>query len=150
MTTDDPTTDEPTADDGRTRPRRPLGVMVVVVLSVVQGLLYGSVGAVVVVARDEPELRADAEAAPATLVVIGSVLAGIGLVYLVLAVLLARGSDRVRSVYAVVNGLSISLAVYSLVAVRELAAGSVWSLLLPAAILWLLYGSPTTQEYFRR
>lgn len=142
--------DDLTTDDETTRRRRPIGVTVVVVLSVVQGLLYGALGAVVVVARNEPELRADAEAEPAALVVVGSVLAGIGLVYVVLAVLLARGSDRVRSVYAVVNGLSIALAVYSLVAVRELAVGSVWSLVLPLAILWFLYGSPTTQEYFRR
>lgn len=147
---DDQTTLRPHTDHPRNRRGRPLGVTVVVALSALQGLLFGVLGAAVVVARNEPELTTDAEAEPTTLVVVGSVLAGIGLVYVVLAVLLARGSDRVRSVYAVVNGLSISLAVYSLVAVRELALGSVWALLLPVAILWLLYGSPTTQEHFRR
>jgi hypothetical protein len=133
--------------EGRPRPR---GLTAVVVFGLVQAVLVVALGTVMVVARDDVEVRRELGVDPGLLVVVGAVLIAVGVLGAVLAVLLARGSDRVRALYGLVNGINVAVAVYSLVALREVQLESVWSLVLPIAILWFLYGSPASQEYFRR
>jgi hypothetical protein len=121
-----------------------------VVFGLVQAVLVVALGTVMVVARDDVEVRRELGVDPGLLVVVGAVLIAVGVLGAVLAVLLARGSDRVRALYGLVNGINVAVAVYSLVALREVQLESVWSLVLPIAILWFLYDSPASQEYFRR
>ena len=130
--------------------RRPRGVTAVVALGVLQGLLAAVLAVVLVAGRGDGELRQSWEASEAALLGIGVAVSAFAAVQLVVAVALARGSELARSVYAWVDGLAVALAVYSLVALRDLRLGSVWALVLPLAVLWLLYGPTTTRAWFER
>lgn len=132
------------------RRRRPVGVTIVVGIGLFQSLLLALAGIAMIALRGEAEAQADFEAGPAALVGAGALLIALAVLGSTLALLLARGSDRVRSLFGLVNAIEVAAAVYSLVALRDLRAESVWALVLPVAVLWFLYGSERTQEFFRR
>jgi hypothetical protein len=130
--------------------RRPVGVTLVVVFGLLQAALVILVGVAMIVARDDPDVRASFDESQDTLLVVGIVVVLLGLVGGALALLLARGVDLVRSFLGILNTVEVAVAVYSLVALRDLRVGSVWALVLPVAVLWFLYGSEETQEFFER
>lgn len=115
-----------------------------------QSLLVLAVGTALILGREDAEVRRELDADPGVLLAVGVVLLVVGLAGAALALLLARGSDRVRAFYGLVTGINVSVAVYTLVALRDVQAESLWSLVLPVGILWFLYGSRASQEYFER
>jgi hypothetical protein len=132
---------------GRHRPR---GLLAVVAFGLLQSLLVLAVGTALILGREDAEVRRELDADPGVLLAVGVVLLVVGLAGAALALLLARGSDRVRAFYGLVTGINVSVAVYTLVALRDVQAESLWSLVLPVGILWFLYGSRASQEYFER
>jgi hypothetical protein len=138
------------AERGGSRSRRPVGVTVLVVLGLVQGVLLLAVGGLLIAFREEPELAAAMEVPGEGVLVGGVVLIVVGLVRLALAIALGRGSEVVRSLLAAVAMVQTSTAVYSLVALRDIRLAVVWPLALALVELWLLYGSEGAQEFFRR
>jgi len=125
-------------------------VTAVVVLGLLQGLFFLGVGILVVVVAAEPEAQEALEADAGVVLVVGVTLALLGLIGCALAFLLARGSEFARSAYGILNVLHVGGSIFTLVAVREVAFGSVWSLLLAVTVLWCLYGSDTAAAYFDR
>lgn len=130
--------------------RRPRGVTVLVVLGLVQAVFVAALGALLVLARGEPDVRADFEGSEVSLLAAGISFVVVGVLVAGLAVLLSRGSDVARSIYAVVCTFQVASATYSLVALRELFEGAVVGLAIPMVVLWLLYGSAETQRFFER
>jgi hypothetical protein len=133
-----------------TRHRRPIGISVLMWLGVVQGLLLLASGVLVIAVRDEPEVAAALETTADGVLGVGIVIAVFGLARLALAVALGRGSELVRSLFGAVATVQTGVAVYSLVALRDLRVASAWPLVLAVVELWLLYGSDRAQEFFRR
>lgn len=81
---------------------------------------------------------------------VGIVIVVLGVVHLVLALGLRSGRPLAQSLYGVLATIQTGIAVYTLVAVRDVRLGSIWALVLAVGVLWLLYGTEETQEYFHR
>ena len=136
------------SDEVRPRRSRPVEITAVAALAVVQGLLLLLVGGLLIAAGNDREVAASLEVDPNAVVVVGIVLVVLGLVQCGLAIALTRGRELVRSVFAVLATLQIAPAVYALVALQDVRAGSVLPLAISLGVLWLLYGSPRSQEFF--
>lgn len=119
-----------------------------VVLSLVQSALLVAAGSLIIAARRERDVAESFEVAASDLIVVGVVLVALGLVQALLAVGLARGRDGVRTVFAVIATLQIAPAVYTLVALQDVRSGGITSVAISLGVLWLLYGSPRSQEFF--
>lgn len=132
------------------RVRRPVGVTVLMWLGVVQGLLLLAVGGLIVAVRDVPEVAGALETTPAGVTAVGAVFVALGLVRLVLAVALGRGSELVRSLFGAIATLQAGASVYSLVALRDIRFATAWALAFAVLELWLLYGTDRAQEFFAR
>jgi len=139
-----------TTEDPARRPRRPVGVTVLVVIGVVQGLVVMTVGVVLGLLSEDSALLAETTLTRGALLGIGLAVLGVGLVGVVLAVGLARGSDLVRSLYAGIATLEIAATTFGLLTIRDIRTAGIVGLALPAAVLWLLYGAPNTAEFFHR
>jgi hypothetical protein len=113
------------------------------VLLAVGGLLAAFAG------REDVMERLDVRAEGA-LRAAGIILVVLGVVQLVLAVGLIRRRPLARTLIGVTATLQTGLAVYALVAIRDVRGGTIWSFALAVAVLWMLYGSDQTQEYFGR
>jgi hypothetical protein len=135
---------------GPSRPKRPRGVTIVAVMALLQAVLLVLVGLALVLAGPDADVEGTIGLTPGTVRPGGAVLMTVGVVEGVLAVLLARGSDAVRSAFAALQTVHVATAVYGLAALRDVRAESVWALLLPVLVLWLLYGSAATTEFFER
>ena len=135
---------------GRTRRKRPKGVLALVVLGILQGVLLVlvAVAAAVLLGRiDEVDLEGiDSPGLVGYTVVAG----GLGIANLVLAVGLLRGSPLARSVTGGVAVAQVALATYAFTTLDDIRGGAVWSLVFPMGVLWLLYGSDAVEEFFRR
>jgi hypothetical protein len=127
---------------------RPIEVTAVVVLSVIQSAFLMGAGVLVLWASDRADVAASIEIGRSDVVVAGWLLVVVGAVQAALAAGLATGREWVRSIYAVIATLELAPAVYALVALQEVRAGGVVSLVLSVGVLWLLYGSPRSQAYF--
>lgn len=127
---------------------RPVEVTAVVLLSLVQAVLLVGAGGLVLWASDRSDVAAAIEVGHSDVVVAGWILVLLGATQLALAAGLASGREVVRSIYAVVATLELAPAVYVLVAIQDVRAGGVVSLVLSVGVLWLLYGAPRSQAYF--
>ena len=96
------------------------------------------------IAVQQAQIEVDTEA----VVVVGVVLVVLGLVQGALAIGLTRGRELFRSAFAVIATLQIAPAVYALVALQDVRAGSVLPLAISLGVLWLLFGAPRSQEFF--
>jgi hypothetical protein len=119
-------------------------------MALLQALLFVLAGLALVLAGPDADFEGTIDLEPGTVRVGGGVLMTVGVVEGVLAVLVARGSDAARSVFAVLQTVHVATAVYGLAALRDVRAESVWALVLPVLVLWLLYGSSSTAEFFDR
>jgi hypothetical protein len=136
------------SDDARRR--RPLEVTVVMGLALVHAALLMAVGGLLVVARRDADVADALELSTSDLTVAGGVLVALGLAEALLAIGLGRGSDLVRSIFAIVATLQIAPSVYTLIALQDVRTGGLASLLVSLVVLWLLYGATRSQEFFAR
>lgn len=130
------------------KPPRPRGVNLVVLFGVLQALVLALIGALLFVATSDPQALADAGATRADAWGACALLGALAIVQLAAAIGLFRGIARVRSLYGVVATLQIGAAMYALVALRDVQVPSLIVLAIAVGILWLLYGSEATQEFF--
>lgn len=137
---------DPAAEHQR---RRPIGIRILVALAVLQGVLLVAVGSALVALHDDPGVQDALDTDGTTAGITGVVFVVVGVVQLALAVGLRRGRPLARSVYGAVATVQTATNVYALVALRDVRAGSVWALALSIAVLWFLYGTDETEEYFR-
>lgn len=132
------------------RPRRPRSVVVLVVMVVLESLLLVAIGALVLVAtRTSSDDMTGLAIDESQLLVVGGVVAAVGLAQLALVFLLGRGSEIARSWFGAFAVLKVATGVYSTVALREFEPAAIAPLVLAVLVLWLLYGSDQTQEFFQ-
>lgn len=130
--------------------RRPVGITVLVVLGVVQGLLIVATGVFVISVSDNRDLARDSGVSADGILAVGIGLVAMGLLAIALAIGLARGSNLVRALFATVATVQVAVTTFGLLTVRDLRAGSVVALALAALMIWLLFGAPHTTEFFDR
>ncbi len=136
---------EPVRDPARRRPR---GVVVVVVFTVVQGLVLVLLGSAMVVVSAAPRDLAHAGLTRRDAQVGSGLVFAVAFVELVASYGLFRGLPRVRTLYGVIATLQIASSVYALVALRNVQIPSLVVLGISVGVLWLLYGTEETREYF--
>ena len=125
------------------RARRPRAVVVLMVVAGIQAALLLFLGAALWAAA-----YTGVDGDPLALAVAGAVVVAIGLVQVALVVMLSRGSELARSTFGVVAVLQTAGGVYSAVALREFGAVALLPTAVSIGVLWLLYGSTTTRDFF--
>lgn len=133
-----------------TRPSRPRSVTAVVVLTLLQAAFILLVGLALVLAASSVDMGDEVDLTPSELQIVGGVVIAVGLVEAVLSVLLARGSEKARSVFGAIQTVHVATAVYALIALRDVALQGIWGLALSVLVLWLLYGSDQVAGFFHR
>lgn len=146
---DDPTGgDAPPPAAPKSRRRLPVGVMLLAALGILQGLALLAIGVLVVITRSEPDMLDAAETTAGVLLAVGIVVVALGLISVVLGIALARGSRIVQTFYAALATFQVASSTYTIVAVPGGRAAAIPPLCTGLLILWLLYGSERTQEFF--
>lgn len=131
------------------RARRPIGVTLIITLTVISGLLGLAAGALIAALHKNDDLIRRTEESSGTLLTIGVVSAVIGLIYLLVARGLSRGSGFARFLVALVSVLNLVGGAYLLVAREEdVRLHGVVSAALALLILLLLY-SKRANAFFR-
>lgn len=139
-----------TADEPVQTPTRPVGITVLVVIGAIQGLLVVATGVGLLVLSRRSEVAAESDLSGGAVAVAGGLTLLLGLVSVVLALGLARGSNVVRFLYAAIATLEVAGTTYGLLTVRDLRTESIVALVLPVIVLWLLFGSTDSCEFFDR
>ena len=139
----------------RTKVRRPMGIKILVALGLLQAAILLLAGWAFFVSRDDPDVASELQVSGQALTdgqlsIAAGVLIGLGAVQLALALGLAFRSSLARSIYGIVATVQAGASVYALIALRNLREGSIPTLVVTVAVLWFLYGTEETQEYFAR
>lgn len=131
--------------------RPPFTVLIVAALGVGLGVIAGIYGIRIIANRDDPEVVADVGASSGWLLAYGVVAIGLGVVIGLLAVTLARGSTSARwtvglfALLHLLQGFAIVFQWYDVGAWEGVS-----SIVVSAAILYLLFRNPSTRAYYAR
>jgi hypothetical protein len=120
-----------------------------VVLGVIQGI--GSALTVLLVLLDQNNvtLQSDARMSDDQLTATGVVLILIGALYILLSIMLSKGSSLVRWIYGLLAMFNVSIAVWGLLALRgEQQPGAAISLVFGVIVLWILFGTERSDQFF--
>jgi hypothetical protein len=132
------------------RPRRGLWLNLLVAFEVVQGLIFISGGAVLVAVRNNTEVRVDLEGSATGVGAIGSFMTLFGVIHLLVAVGLFRRSEFIRSAFAALATVQAAIAVFALISRQGARLPGAVPFLSSMLVLWVLYGSTRTREFFDR
>lgn len=110
-----------------------------VLLMVAAGLLLGTAPSV-------ETARLDVD--PAVLPALGVLLAGFGLVQLVVVILLGQAREGARTWFGILAVFQVAAGVYSTVALGDHHVEVLAPLALAVVVLWLLYGADQSREFF--
>jgi hypothetical protein len=130
---------------------RPGAVTVVVVVLYIQGVFQILAGLFAFIERNDLDLRAHYDASSGAIATFGIVNILIGLIVLLLASALGRGSNFVRLFVGIISAVNLGVAVWGLIAFEGTArANSLWQALIAGLALYLLFGRPDSQAFFER
>lgn len=126
--------------------RRPFGVTLLGVLTIIAGILYVISGLLAILASTSDSLSSSEKQA---VLVIGIVVLVFGLIYVGVARGLFRGSNGARIVVAMVSVLTIVAGLYGAIAPGNQRGTSLGQVILAIVVLALLY-SGRANEFFAR
>ena len=128
---------------------RPGGVTLLVVLGVIQGIGSALTGLFVLLDQNDATLQSDTRLSDNQLTATGAVLILIGALYILLSIMLSRGSSLVRWIYGILAMFNVSAAVWGLLALRgEQQLGAAVSLVFGVIVLWILFGTERSDRFF--
>ena len=128
---------------------RPGGVTLLVVLGVIQGIGSALTGLFVLLDQNDVTLQSDARMSDDQLTATGVVLILIGALYILLSIMLSKGSSLVRWIYGLLAMFNVSIAVWGLLALRgEQQFGAAISLVFGVIVLWILFGTERSDQFF--
>jgi hypothetical protein len=128
---------------------RPGGVTLLVVLGVIQGIGSALTGLFVLLDQNDATLQSDTRLSDNQLTATGAVLILIGALYILLSIMLSRGSSLVRWIYGILAMFNVSAAVWGLLALRgEQQLGAAVSLVFGVIVLWILFGTERSDQFF--
>jgi hypothetical protein len=135
--------------DSIERRHRPFGISLLVVLGYIQGVVIILGGFIVLLARTDARVRLDSGYTNSQLAVIGVVSMVFGVIYLIAAHSLGRGSRIMRFVLALLTVLAMIDHVFSLFRFGSRSAGTaIVGIVIDLIILYLLYSSQASREFF--
>jgi hypothetical protein len=128
---------------------RPGGVTLLVVLGVIQGIGSALTGLFILLDQNDATLQSDTRLSDNQLTATGVVLILIGALYILLSIMLSRGSSLVRWIYGILAMFNVSAAVWGLLALRgEQQLGAAISLVFGVIVLWILFGTERSDRFF--
>jgi holin-like protein len=131
------------------RRHRPVGITVIVVLMWIQGIFGIIAGLVAFFERNDVELRGYWDASSGTITAWGIIAILVGLATIFLAVSLGRGSNVVRIFVGVIAAFNFGVGVWGLFAFAGTAwANAIWQMIIAGVVLYILFGSRSSQEFF--
>ena len=120
-----------------------------VVLGIIQGVGAALTGLFIMLDQDDANLQANAELSGDQLMGAGVVLLLVGALYILLSLMLSKGSSLVRWIYGIVAMFNVSFAVWGLLALRgEQQLAAAFSLVFGVIILWILFGTERSDRFF--
>jgi len=127
----------------------PIGLGFLAMLGGFQGLVTIALGLFLVLDRNDAELIDHTQLSSAQLAAVGvGALIG-GSIHFLLALALSRGSNIVRFLLGVVTLINVAAAFWGVVATHgEQRLTASIALVIGLAILWILFGSARSQQYF--
>jgi hypothetical protein len=131
------------------RVSRPGGITLLMVLGVLQGLLAAAAGLFLVLENDSATLQDEAQMSSEQLTGAGIGMMVGGLIVLMLAAALGRGSQIVRWLYGIVTMVNVSFAVWGVFSLHaEQRMSAVFTLVFGLVVLWILFGSERNDRFF--
>lgn len=128
---------------------RPGGITLLVVLGLIQGIGSILTGLFILLDHNDVTLQTDTRMSDNQLQGTGVVLLLVGALYIVLSIMLSRGSSLVRWIYGIVAMFNVSAAVWGLLALRgEQQLAAAFSLVFGVIILWILFGTERSDRFF--
>ena len=128
---------------------RPGGVTLLVVLGVIQGIGSALTGLFILLDQNDATLQSDTRLSDDQLTATGVVLILIGALYILLSIMLSKGSSLVRWIYGLLAMFNVSIAVWGLLALRgEQQLGAAISLVFGVIVLWILFGTERSDRFF--
>lgn len=129
--------------------QRPFGVTVVVVLMWIQGIFEVLGGIALFLERNDVDLGAHIDAGSGTIGTLGIVLIVTGLITVLLANMLSRGSNFVRLLIGFISAINLGSALWAFIAFEGTTRwNAVFQALVALAVLYILFGNRESQEFF--
>lgn len=135
---------------GATAPRRPVILSIVTVLMIIGGIVSIVTGIIVFALRNNADVRAEIDETPAAAGAIGIALIIAGVISILLAVALRRGSRIARSLVAIWEVVHIIVAIYALIRLDHATylVSNIVTILFSLAVLYYLYGTQGSRDFF--
>ncbi len=128
---------------------RPGTVTLVMVLAMIAGILNVAAGVFVIIDRHSNRIVFDSGSTPDELLWAGIFAIVFGLVYILLAGALGRGSRGARLVFGIVAVLNLASGIYAAVAYSgEQRSSGIVAAVFSIVVLWLLYGTERDRDFF--
>jgi len=131
--------------------RRPAGITLLMVLGVIQGAISVIGGLVLFIARNDQEVLANAGGSKSTVTAVAVTTMVIGLIVILVSLALGGGSNGARLLLGAVMVLNLIGDVYLIVKYSgNQRASGIGSAVVALIVLYLLYGSKASKEFFAR
>lgn len=128
---------------------RPGGVTLLVVLGLIQGVGAALTGLFILLDQNDASLQENSQMSSNQLMGAGVTLMLVSALYVLLSLMLAKGSSLVRWIYGIVAMFNVSFAVWGLLALRgEQQLAAAFSLVFGVIILWILFGTERSDRFF--
>ncbi len=134
-----------------TRPARPFGVSVLVILLWLQAVFGFIAGVILLIENNNSDVLAQTELSSGDITAVAIGILIISLITGWVASSIGRGSRFGRGVAAAVAILNLISGVFSLFAFSaHTRISALWSIVLAVVVLYILYGEKGSQEFFER
>jgi len=129
--------------------RRPFLLSLVTILMIIGAILQIIVGLVLVFASGSSDLQSDSGESAGTIVTLGLLALGFGLIQIWFAVLLRRGSRIARALVLVFEVVQIIAAVWTLIAMNaQYRVNALITIAISMFVIWYLYGNQRSRAFF--
>ncbi len=129
--------------------KRPGGVTLLVVLGLIEGIASLIGGLAIVLDQDDGGLQGTTGMSDSQLVSVGVVIMITGIIMIVLALALRNGSDLVRWLFGIFAIFHVASGLWGLIALYgEQQLFSAFSAVFGLIVLWILFGSERSDEFF--
>ena len=128
---------------------RPGGITLLVVLGLIQGIAALIGGLVLILDKDDENLIAESAMSENQLLGTGIGLLSFGVIMIALSLALRNGSNFVRWLFGIVTMFNVAWGIWGIFALHgEQQLSAAFTVLFGVIILWILFGSERTDEFF--
>lgn len=118
-------------------------------LGVIQGISEILLGLFVILDRDDLRLLDRSALTEGNLLAIGLFVAALGVVVILLALALGRGSEIVRLLFGAVAAMNVGSSLWATIALHgEQRWAGLYGVVVGLVVLYILYGSERSEEFF--